>query len=151
MSIPNIIYEKKFPQILMEECEELDEKEIETSVSSHRRNSAEICKQLFESMVHVMMPERVENIDHFVKMAQELAEFYEMDTTVIEYSDKIVASFFVNTYNTFSGLKKIILFSDDVGFRLEGNRIILDIFYYTHATFRNGKKVIPCNDLSFLE
>lgn len=144
----NVIYEKKFPEILIEDDGIFDDKKAESSDSYHPRDSAEICKRVFESTVHVIMPERVENIDYFVKMAQELAEIYEIDTTVTEYEDKLVASFIVNTYNTFSDFKKIILFCDGIGFRLDNDRIFFDLIYYTHATFRNGKMIYPYKDLS---
>ena len=151
MPDPNILYEKKCPHLKAEDYDHIYEEAINHTLEDVKRDSAAMCKRVFESTVRVMMPERVENIGHFVDMAKELAEFYEIDTTVTEYEDRIVASFDVNSYCTFSGLKKIILFSDDIGFQYDGERIILSIIYYTYATYRSGRKITPVNDLGFLE
>lgn len=151
MPDPNILYEKKCPHLKAEDYDHIYEEAINHTLEDVKRDSAAMCKRVFESTVRVMMPERVENIGHFVDMAKELAEFYEIDTTVTEYEDRIVASFGVNSYCTFSGLKKIILFSDDIGFQYDGEGIILSIIYYTHATYRSGRKITPVNDLGFLE
>lgn len=151
MAIPNVIYEKKFPQIEMSYYDQFVNEEPDTSANNAERDSSEFCKRIFESTVHVVMRDRVEKIDQFVAMARELAEFYEIDTTVTEYESKYVASFTVNTYDNFSGFKKIIQFSDDVGFRLDEGCICIDISFYTRAVFRNGEKIIPSNDLPFLK
>ena len=151
MPDPNILYEKKYPHLKVEDYDHIYDEAIKHTAEDVKRDSATMCKRVFESTVRVMMPERVENIGHFVDMAKELAEFYEIDTTVTEYEDRIVASFGVDSYCTFSGLKKIVLFSDDIGFQYDGENIILDIFYYTHATYRSGRKISPVNDLGFLE
>lgn len=151
MPIPNVLFEKKYPHMRMEDYDRIYDEATKNAVDEAKRDSVAMCKRVFESTVRVTMPERVENIDHFVNMAKELAEFYEIDTTVTEYEDRLSASFCVDSYCTFSGLKKIILFSDDIGFTYDGENIIISIIYYTHTTYRNGKKVTPNNDLGFLE
>lgn len=152
MPTPNVLFEKKFPHMRMEDYDRIYDEADKTAVEQFEKcDPKERCKRIFESTVRVMMPERLENRDHFVKMAMEVAEFYEIDTTVTEYEDRLCASFYVDGYGTFSGLKKIILFSDDIGFQSDGETVLLNVLYYTHATYRAGKKISPCNDLHFLE
>lgn len=151
MPTPIILFEKKFPHMEMEDYDRIYDEATKNAVESVTRDSVAMCKRVFESTVRVMMPERIENKDHFVDMAKELAEFYEIDTTVTEYEDRLAASFCVDCYNTFSGLKKIILFSDDISFQRDGKTIILSVIYYTHSTYRNGRKIAPVNDLGFLD
>ena len=145
MAIPNILFEKKYPNMNLEDYDRV------SAIEEIKRDSKEMCKRVFERTVRVMMPERVEGIGHFVDMAKELAEFYEIDTTVTEYEDRIVATFVVDTYNTFSGIKKIILFSDDICFQQNEENIMLSVIFYTHATYSSGRKITSVNDLGFLE
>lgn len=151
MAIPNILFEKKYPRMNLEDYDQIYDESTKSAIEEIKRDSKEVCKRVFESTVRVMMPERVEGIGHFVDMAKELAEFYEIDTTVTEYEDRIVATFVVDTCYTFSGVKKIILFSDDIGFQQNEDNITLSVIYYTHATYRSGRKIAPVNDLGFLE
>lgn len=151
MPTPNTLFEKKYPHMEMTDYDPKFEEITKNADECIMRDSIAMCKRVFESTVRVMMPERIENRDYYVDMAKELAEFYEIDTTVTEYEDRLVASFCVDSYNTFSGMKKIILFSDDISFQCDGERIILSIIYYTHTTYRNGKIISPCNDLHFLD
>lgn len=151
MPTPNVLFEKKCPHMRMEDYDRIYDEVDKTAVEQFAKcDPKERCKRIFESTVRVLMPERMENRDHFVEMAKEVAEFYEIDTTVTEYEDRLSASFGVDNYCTFSGLKKIILFSDDISFQCDGENIIFTIIYYTHATYKNGKKITPNNDLGFL-
>lgn len=151
MPTPNVVFEKKYPHLKMEDYDRIYDEEIKKTNGDTKRDSATMCRHLFENTVRVMMPERVENAGHFVDMAKELAEFYEIDTVVTEYEDRIIATFVVDEYNTFSGVKKIILFSDDISFQYKDGNIMLSIVYYTHATYKSGRKIMPVNDLGFLE
>lgn len=151
MPTPNVVFEKKSPHLKMEDYDRIYDEEIKKTNGDTKRDSATMCKHLFENTVRVMMPERVENAEHFVDMAKELAEFYEIDTVVTEYEDRIVATFVVDVYNTFSGVKKIILFSDDISFQYKDGNIMLSVVYYTHAAYKSGRKIMPVNDLGFLE
>lgn len=151
MDIPNILFEKKYPHMNLEDYDRVYDEATKSAIEEIKRDSKEMCRRVFERTVRVTMPERVEGIGHFVDMAKELAEFYEIDTTVTEYEDRIVATFVVDTYNTFSGIKKIILFSDDICFQQKEENIMLSVIFYTHATYSSGRKITPVNDLGFLE
>lgn len=146
-----IIYEKKYPHMNLDDYDQIHDEATKSAVEEIKWDSKEICKRVFERTVRVMMPERVEGVRHFVDMAKELAEFYEIDTTVTEYEDRIVATFIVDTCYTFSGVKKIILFSDDICFQQKEENIMLSVIFYTHATYSSGRKITPVNDLGFLE
>lgn len=115
-----------------------------------KKNLAMFCKQFFESTVQILMPERVQNCDFFISIAKRIAEFYEIDTIVTEHDDHLSAEFRIDCDNTYSGLKKIIELADDICFQVENNNIVLHTTYYTHATYRSGRRIIPEDDLDLM-
>ena len=138
-----VIYEKKFHHLSEEDCERLYTEVNTDFMAAAKKDPALFCKQLLESTVQVIMPDRVENSGFFIAMAKEIAEYYEMDTVVTEYEDRLSAEFRINCNDTYSGLKQIIELSDDICFRCDNGDVILGTIYYTHATYRSGKQVTP--------
>ena len=138
-----VIYEKKFHHLSEEDCERLYTEVNTDFMAAAKKDPALFCKQLLESTVQVIMPDRVENSGFFIAMAKEIAEYYEMDTVVTEYEDRLSAEFRINCDDTYSGLKQIIELSDDICFRCDNGDVILGTIYYTHATYRSGKQVTP--------
>lgn len=140
----HIVYEGKYPQITDENCDQLcsltsqHEMLCSTSISSEER-----CRKLFESTVQVLMPERLEMKICFVQLAKHISETYELNTVVTEYGDRIIARFEVDCYNQYAIFKKIILLSDEIGFDIKNDEVILSVSYYTHATYRSGRRITP--------
>ena len=145
-----VVYEKKFPHLSAEDCEQLYTEAKTDYMAAAKKDLAMFCKRLLESTIRVIMPERVENCGFFIAMAKEIAEYYEIGTVVTEHDDRLSVEFRINCDDTYSGLKKIIEFSDDICFRCDNGDVILSIIYYTHATYRSGKKIKPENDLEFM-
>lgn len=143
MDNSNVIYEKKFTHLSAADCERLYAEVNTDFMAVAKKDPALFCKQLLESTVRVIMPDRVENSGFFIAMAKEIAEYYEIDTVVTEHEDRLSAEFRINCDDTYSGLKQIIEFSDDICFRYDNGDLILCIIYYTHATYRSGKQVTP--------
>ena len=150
MDNSKVIYEKKFTHLSAADCERLYAEVNTDFMAAAKKDPALFCKQLLESTVRVIMPDRVENSDFFIAMAKEIAEYYEIDTVVTEHEDRLSAEFRINCDDTYAGLKQIIEFSDDVCFRCDNGDVILSIIYYTHATYRSGKRIKPENDLYFM-
>lgn len=136
MDNSKVIYKKKFHHLSEEDCERLYNEVNTDFMAASNKDPALFCKQLLESTVRVIMPDRVENSGFFIAMAKEIAEYYEMDTVVTEYEDRLSAEFRINCDDTYSGLKQIIELSDDICFRCNNGDVILGTIYYTHATFR---------------
>lgn len=150
MDNSKVIYEKKFHQLSDEDCERFYNEVNTDFMAAAKKDPALFCKQLLESTIRVIMPDRVENSGFFIAMAKEIAEYYEMDTVVTEYEDRLSAEFRINCDDTYSGLKQIIKLSDDICFRCDNGDVILGTIYYTHATYRSGKRIKPENDLDFI-
>ena len=149
MDNSKVIYEKKFHHLSEEECEKLYNEVNTDFMAVAKKDPALFCKQLLESTVRVIMPDRVENSGFFIAMAKEIAEHYETDAVVTEYEDRLSAEFRINCDDTYAGLKQIIEFSDDICFRCDNGDVILSIIYYTHATYRSGKQVTPETPFEF--
>ena len=139
-----IVYEGKHPQITDEDCEQLY-----SLTSQHEPlrpmaiSSEERCRKLFENTVKVLMPERMEGKIYFVQLAKHISEAYELNTVVTEYDDRIIAQFEVDCYNQYAIFQKIILLSDEIGFDIKNGEVIFSASYYTHATYRSGRRITP--------
>ncbi len=140
----NIVYEKKFTHI-----PEPTDDEIANAFNPNVDLSS-FSKQLLESAVRVIMPERIEKCDFFITTAAKIAEYYQIDTIVREYENHLSAEFRVDFNNTYSGLKVIFDFADDICFQYEDGAVILCVSYYTHATYRSGERILPENDLEYI-
>lgn len=145
MDNSKVIYEKKFHHLSEEDSERLHNEVNTDFMAAAKKDPALFCKQLFESTVRAIMPDRVENSGFVIAMAKN-AEYYEMDTVVTEYEDRLSAEYRINYDDTYSGLKQIVELSDDICFRCDNGNVILCITYYTQATYRSGRKIKPEND-----
>lgn len=150
MDNSKVIYEKKFHHLSEEDCEQLYSEVNTDFMAAAKKAPALFCKQLLESTVRVIMPERMENSGFFIAMAKEIPEYYEIDTVVTEHEDRLAAEFRINCDDTYAGLKQIIEFSDDICFRCDNGYVILCIIYYTQATYRSGRRIKPENDVDFM-
>lgn len=139
-----VVYEGKYPQITDEDCEQLYSlTSLQEKHRSVQKSSEVLCRKLFESTVRVLMPERLEGKEYFVKLAKQISEAYELNTIVTEHDDRIIARFEVDCYNQYPFFQKIILLSDEIGFDIINCDVILSVTYYTHATYRSGRRITP--------
>ena len=113
MENPHIIYEKKFPHSKDEYEAIFAEKNPETGDE---------------------IPDRIENQGFFIAQAKEITEQNEIDTTITEYEDKLIAEFRIGDDSPNFGIKGIIGYADDVCFGCVEGEVVLSVIYYTHAT-----------------
>lgn len=106
-------------------------------------------KKIFENTVMVMIPERIEGREMFIDAAKEMGEFYQIDIVITEHDDRISVTYSVDCGVNFRGLKKIISMADDLNFRSNEETVLLTLIYYTHATYRSGRKIYPPHELCF--
>lgn len=145
-----IIYEKRFPKLTMSDYNAmLEESEIELP-AFQRQDSTTFFQNLLKNIVRIVMPERIKTCAFFISMAKQVAEHNEVDTVITEYEDCFVAKFYIGNDNTSFGLKKLIEYSDTVNFGYEEKCAVISVNYYTHAIYRNGKRVAPDNEMDFL-
>lgn len=143
MEKSNVIYEKKFDHFTDDDYKHVcDEATAETDIPSWRDSSV-FCKQLVENTVRIVIPYRMENQEFFIAQAKEIAEQNEIDTTIMEYEDRLIAEFRIGDSSTNFGIKGIIEYADDVFFGCDKGEVVLSVIYYTHATYRSGTKITP--------
>ena len=144
MENPHIIYEKKFPHNMDEYDAIFAEEDAGTGDEVPvRHDPAVFYKRLVENTVRIVIPDRVENKCFFISQAKKVAERNEIDTTITEYEDRLVAEFHIGDDSPNFGIKGIIEYADDVCFGCAEGEVVLSVIYYTHATYRSGKKVTP--------
>lgn len=61
MDNSKVIYEKKFPHLSAADCERLYAEVNTDFMAAAKKDPALFCKQLLESTMRVIMPDRVEN------------------------------------------------------------------------------------------
>lgn len=146
----NIIYEKKFDHLTDDDCERICAAAEAGTEAPPWRDSSEFCKRLIENTVRIVIPDRIENQGFFIAQAKEVAEGNEIDTTITEYEDRLVAEFHIGDSSTNFGIKGIIEYADDVFFGCYRGKVVLSVIYYTHATYRSGRKVTPEDGICLL-
>lgn len=143
MEKSNSLYEKKFDHLTDDDYKRIcNEAEEGIDVPSWR-NSSDFCKRLVENTVRIVIPDRIENQGFFIAQAKEIAEHNEIDTTITEYEDRLIAEFRIGDSSTNFGIKGIIEYADDVFFGCDKGEVVLSVIYYTHATYRSGTKITP--------
>ena len=109
MENPHIIYEKKFPHSMDEYEAIFAEEDAGTGDEVPvRHDPAVFYKRLVENTVRIVIPDRVENKCFFISQAKKVAERNEIDTTITEYEDRLVAEFHIGDDSPNFGIKGII-------------------------------------------
>ena len=72
-----------------------------------------------------------------------------LNDCLVQYGDRFVAEFSIGSGSTNFGLKTIIDYADDVHFRTEDRMVVVSIIYYTHAIYRNEKRLLLIMKLIF--
>lgn len=144
-----IIYEKKFPKITREEYDQRIEDTYSELPPFRHQDSQTFVKNLLESVVRIIIPDRMENSGFFISMAKQVAEHNEIDTVITEYEDRYVAEFHIDNDSTSFGMKDLIEYADHVSFGCKDENAVVGVIYYTHATYRSGKQVTPEKQFEF--
>lgn len=144
-----VIYEKKYSDLLKEEDNRIMSEMASFPAATSEKQSAEYFKKLFENTVLVLIPERIEGREVFIDAAKEMGDLYQLDTVIKEHEDRISDTYAVDCCVNFRGLKKIIMLADDLSLDYGDNVVFLTLYYYTHATYRSGRKITPPHDLCF--
>ena len=142
------IYEKKFPKLEMPSFEELDEVKISTDVDENKERLSfeQIMAEIYKDVIYVLMPERAEAADEFVRKAIEVSELYEMDIKIEKSTSQISVTYYFDFGGNMKHLTEIIGMADDIAFfgiKDMAYDIVMSLDFYTHATFRNGRQVNP--------
>lgn len=139
-----VIYKRKFPQ---DEMVELDDEVLLSSPNEVKEHGSfdELMKQLYKDMVYVQLPGRQEKAKIFINQAIALSELYEMDIEIREHISHISVMYFFNCSACMKHLIEVIKEADDLAFfkDIDGFDIAMSLEFYTHAEYRNGRKIKP--------
>lgn len=139
-----VIYKKQFPKWEMPETDDLL---ADNAPSSENDNITfeEIMRRIYKDMVYVLLPNRQEKAKEFIETAIEVSELYEMDIEIEQHLSHISVSYYFDCGGGMKHLIDIISKADDVAFfrPKEGCDIIMSLDFYTHAEYRNGRRIEP--------
>lgn len=143
-----LIYEKHYPKD--DPCVSMEEDALEADCNSAVTEDAsltfeQIMKEIYKDVVYVLMPERQKKALTFLTKAVEIAETYELDTKIEEHIDHISVNYYFDCSGCMGFLKSIIVYADDISFfnNIDGFDIVISIDFYTHAVYRNNRRVKP--------
>ena len=81
----------------MEEYDAIVDQNSKVAVPLPRPDCEAICRKIIEESVRIVIPGRTEVRENFIAQAKELADYYAINTTVMEYEDRLTASFSVDS------------------------------------------------------
>lgn len=144
--IKEVIYEKKFPKWEMPSEEELAEIEVDADEQKEHLIFEQIIEKIYEGVEYVLMPERVEAANRFVRKAIEVSELYEMDIKIEKRTSHISTTYYFNYGGGMKHLTDIIGMADDLAFfgrKDNAYDIVMSLDFYTHAVYRKGRQINP--------
>lgn len=145
MTSSKTIYAKQFPKWEMPSEEEI--RTINNSADSETEHLTfeQIIEKIYKDVVYVLMPERVERAEAFIRKAIAVSELYEIDIKIEQHFSHISANYYFDCGGDMKHLIDIIKEADEIAFfrPKEGCDIIMSLDFYTHAEYRNGRQVEP--------
>lgn len=140
-----VIYEKHYSKQSIEELQQ----ELDSCMSQEDETECipfdEFMKGIYKKLVYVLLPERQESAKEFIKQAVCISRTYEIDMIASEHIDHISVDFFFDAAGDMSFLKDVIAFADNISFftKINGFDITLSLDHYTHAVYRNNRRIRP--------
>ena len=145
MTRSKVIYEKKFPVTEIPTLEDIEEMDVDFGEETEHLTFEEIMHQIYKDMVYVLMPERKEKAEAFIRMAIEVSDLYELDIRIEHHLSHISATYYFDCGGNMKHLLDIIKMADDVAFfrPKEGHEIVMSLDFFTHIEYRNGRRIRP--------
>lgn len=140
-----VIYEKIFPPMEIPSMEEIEETNATPDEETERLTFEEIMQKIYKDMVYVVIPGRAEKAESFIRKAISVSELYEMDIKIEQHFSHISVSYHFDCGGAMKHLIDIISEADEIAFfrPKEGRDIIMSLDFYTHAEYRNGRRIEP--------
>lgn len=140
-----VIYEKKFPKMEIPTLEQIEEQNAIENEEKERLTFEEIMQKIYKDMVYVLIPERAVKAEAFIRKAIAVSELYEMDIKIERHFSHVSVNYYFDCGGAMKYLIDIIKEADEIAFfrPKEGCDIIMSLDFYTHAEYRNGRRVEP--------
>ena len=132
------IYERHYPKVELAHAED-SEKQTEPL------NFEQIMEKIHKDVVCVPLPEKQAAAKEFLNTAIELSNAYEIDVHICQHFDRIEVKYYFAYATSVGFLKDIVIQADDISIfkDTEGFNIVISLDYYTHATYRKDRWIIP--------
>ena len=141
-----MVYEKKYTQLL----DDIDDAIFENTCDSHlntvNTDNKNPLQRILGNIVFVLMKERIEASVFFIETAKEMGDYYQIDTLIKKHNDRISVTYSLESGVNFPKMKKMIAIADDISFCNDGRFVLLTLLFYTHASYRFGKRINPSYD-----
>ncbi len=141
-----VIYEKKFTKWEMPSDEKLAESKVDTDEPKERLTFEQIMAKIYEGVEYVFIPERAEAANEFIRKAIEVSDLYEMDIKIKKRASHISVTYYFDFGGGMKALTDIIGMADELAFFGRKDKeydIVMSLDFYTHAVYRNGRRVEP--------
>ena len=145
MTSEKIIYAKQFPKWEMPNEEELKTIESPANQETEHLTFEQIIEKIYKDVVYVLMPERAEKANFFIRKAIAVSELYELNIKIEQHFSHITVSYYFDCGGAMKYLIDIIKEADEIAFfrPKDGCDLIMSLDFYTHAEYRNGRQVEP--------
>lgn len=93
----------------------------------------------------ILLPERMQGSETFIKLAIEASELYELDTRITRKDDSIEVTYSFDCGGDMAFLIPVFRMADSISFftGIYGFEITISLDYYTHAVYLREKLIHP--------
>ena len=112
----DVIYEKKFPKREIPSNEDLAEIKVDADEQKEHLTFEQIMEKIYEGVEYVLIPERTEAANEFVRKAIEISDLYEMDIKIEKRTSHISVTYYFDFGGGMKHLIGIIGMADDIAF-----------------------------------
>lgn len=146
-----VIYEKHYPHSSFEEkMSELEEyRKEQESQPDYQPIPAKPFKEFYREMVEnrilVLLPDRIVQAEAFTRLAIEISEIYEFDTTIRKKDSHIEVNYSFDCGGELDYLIPIIGQADCISFfaGVNGFEVTISLDFYTHAVYDKERLLHP--------
>lgn len=146
-----LIYEKHYPHPSFEDkMRELEEykRDLESQPDYQPepvKPFEEFYREMVENRTLILLPDIIVQAEDFIKLAVEVAELYEFDTTIKRKDSHIEVNYSFDCGGELDYLTPIIGQADSISFfaGIHGFEITLSLDFYTHAVYDKGRLLHP--------
>lgn len=93
----------------------------------------------------MLIPERIERVPVFITLAIQNGERWMVDTTLIEYEDRISVTYAMQEEEPYDGVGELATMADEMRLNTGESNICISFDFYTCAIYRSGERVFPLN------
>lgn len=149
----SVIYEKHYPHpTFEEEMKEIAEYQKEMESDPDYKPEPEMTfekffKKMMSDRTLILLPERIQGSEAFIKLAIETSELYELDTKIKREDSHIAVNYSFDSAGDMAFLIPVFRMADNISFftGIYGFEITISLDYYTHAVFDKGRLLHPIN------